>query len=101
MITKVKGVMLTVTVCVGSSCYMRGSDELAGVFEALIEKASLSHRVQLVGSFCMGECSTGISVKLGDRPYRDVRLEDAENFFYKELIPWASQGEMGQCNNSG
>jgi NADH:ubiquinone oxidoreductase subunit E len=93
--------MLTVTVCVGSSCYMRGSDELAGVLEALIEKASLNQRVQLIGSFCMGECSTGISVKLGDQSYRDVRLEEAENFFYKELLPWAHQGESERCNNPG
>jgi len=93
--------MLTVTVCVGSSCYMRGSDELAGVLEALIEKASLNQRVQLVGSFCMGECSTGISVKLGDRSYRDVRLEEAENFFYQELLPWAHRGENERCNNPG
>ena len=93
--------MLTVTVCVGSSCYMRGSDELAEVLEALIERASLSKRVQLVGSFCMGECSTGISVKLGEHHYQTVRLEEAEKFFYKELLPWAHQGETERCNKTG
>jgi NADH:ubiquinone oxidoreductase subunit E len=79
--------MVTITVCVGSSCYMRGTDDLAEALEKLIEKEALQDQVELIGSFCMGECSPGVSVRIGDRQYREVRCEEAENFFYQEVLP--------------
>ena len=79
--------MLTITICVGSSCYMRGSDDLAAALEELIEKEALQEQVQLIGSFCMGECSPGISIRVGERQYREVRFQDAETFFYQEIFP--------------
>ncbi len=79
--------MVTITICVGSSCYMRGSDDLASALEGLIEKEALDAKVELVGSFCMGECSPGISIRVGEHQYRDVHFEDAEIFFYREVFP--------------
>jgi NADH:ubiquinone oxidoreductase subunit E len=79
--------MVIITICVGSSCYMRGSDDLASALERLIEKEALEAKVDLIGSFCMSECSPGISIRVGDHQYRDVRFEDAEHFFYQEIFP--------------
>jgi NADH:ubiquinone oxidoreductase subunit E len=79
--------MLTITICVGSSCYLRGSDELASALEGFIEREALQEELQLAGSFCMGECSTGISIKIGERQYREIRPQDAEPFFYGEILP--------------
>jgi hypothetical protein len=66
---------------------MRGSDDLAAALEGLIEREALQEQVQLIGSFCMGDCSPGISIQVGERQYRDVRFEDAETFFYQEVLP--------------
>ena len=30
--------MVTITICVGSSCYVRGSDKIVETFERLIQK---------------------------------------------------------------
>ncbi len=79
--------MLTVTVCVGSSCSVRGSDELAAEFERLIEKEKLTNKIELVGAFCMEVCSMGVSVKVNDRTFKEVHPEDAEKFFYGEIVP--------------
>jgi NADH:ubiquinone oxidoreductase subunit E len=79
--------MVTITICVGSSCYMRGSDDLASALEGLIEKAALQDQVEIIGSFCMGECSPGISIRVGDRQYREIHCEEAETFFYQEVLP--------------
>jgi len=78
--------MVTVVVCVGSSCYVRGSDKVAETFEALIEKGALHDQVELMGAFCMEQCSMGVSVRVGDEVYRGVRTEDAETFFYDEIV---------------
>ena len=79
--------MVTVTLCVGSSCYVRGSNKVADTFEALIEKEGLQGEVELMGAFCMEMCSMGVSIRVGDRTYSGVRPEDAETFFYKEIVP--------------
>ena len=79
--------MLTVVVCVGSSCYVRGSEKLAEVFENLIRSEGLAAQVELTGAYCMEHCSMGVSVRVGDRIYRGVQLDNAEAFFYQEVLP--------------
>lgn len=78
--------MLIITICVGSSCSIRGSDELASEIQRLIEKENLQGLVDIVGAFCMDTCSKGVSIRVGDRHFSGIKPEDAENFFYKEIM---------------
>ncbi|MEI7671007.1 MAG: (2Fe-2S) ferredoxin domain-containing protein [Syntrophales bacterium] len=78
--------MLVVTICVGSSCNLRGSDDLAIKIQNLIEKENLEGMVDIVGAFCMDACSRGISVRVGKRQFSGIRPEDGEAFFYKEIM---------------
>ena len=79
--------MLRITICVGSSCSVRGSDDMAAVIEQLIERENLADQVELVGAFCMDQCSNGVSLKVGERQYRELQPQDAETFFYDEVLP--------------
>lgn len=79
--------MLIVTICVGSSCSIRGSDDLAAEFQRLIDKESLSGLVDIVGAFCMDTCSKGVSIRVGDAAFSGIRPGDAEDFFYREVLP--------------
>jgi NADH:ubiquinone oxidoreductase subunit E len=79
--------MLRITICVGSSCSVRGSDDMAAVIEQLIERENLADQVELVGAFCMDQCSNGVSLKVGKRQYRDLQPQDAETFFYEKVLP--------------
>lgn len=81
--------MLTIVVCVGSSCYVRGSDQVAETIENLVAKEHLENDVELIGSFCMDACSMGVSVRVGDRVYRGISPASAEMFFYDEVLPAA------------
>jgi len=81
--------MLIITICVGSSCSVRGSDDLAQTLQQCIEAEKLEGRVDIVGAFCMEACSKGVSIKVGDRAFSGIRPEDALDFFYKEIIPYA------------
>ena len=78
--------MLLITICVGSSCSLRGSDELASELFRLIEKEKLEGLVDIVGAFCMDACSKGVSVRVGDREFSGIRPQEAEAFFYKEIL---------------
>jgi NADH:ubiquinone oxidoreductase subunit E len=79
--------MLTITVCVGSSCYVRGSEGLAEKFDALIKERGISAKVELTGAFCMDQCSMGVSVRVGDKVYRCVDPTQALPFFEHEVMP--------------
>ena len=79
--------MQNIVVCVGSSCYVRGSERLAETFERLIKENRLEAQVELTGAFCMEHCSMGVSVRLGDRVYRCVDADEAEAFFAREVLP--------------
>ncbi|HOP41810.1 MAG TPA: (2Fe-2S) ferredoxin domain-containing protein [Syntrophales bacterium] len=78
--------MLLITICVGSSCSLRGSDELASELFNLIKKEKLEGLVDIVGAFCMDSCSKGVSVRVGDHEFSGILPEDAESFFYKEIM---------------
>jgi NADH:ubiquinone oxidoreductase subunit E len=78
--------MLLITICVGSSCSLRGSDELASELFRLIKKEKLEGLVDIVGAFCMDACSKGVSVRIGDREFSGIRPQQAEEFFYKEIM---------------
>lgn len=78
--------MLTITICVGSSCSIRGSDELATVLQRCIEKEHLDGLVEIVGAFCMDSCCQGVSVRVGDRPFSGLRPGEGEAFFYREIL---------------
>jgi NADH:ubiquinone oxidoreductase subunit E len=78
--------MLTITVCVGSSCYVRGSEVLAEKFDALIKERGLGAKVELTGAFCMDQCSMGVSVRVGDKVHRCVDPSQALTFFEFEVM---------------
>jgi len=86
--------MITVTICVGSSCSVRGSDEFAEALEQEIEKRGLGDRIRLVGAFCMEQCSKGISVKVDDQQYREVHFLEAASFFEREILPRLNREEQ-------
>jgi NADH:ubiquinone oxidoreductase subunit E len=52
---------LTVTVCVGSSCHIKGARDVIMRFNELLKKQKLEDVVELKGSFCMERCGEGIN----------------------------------------
>ncbi len=73
--------MLIITICVGSSCSMRGSDELASEYSRLIEKENLEGLVDIVGAFCMDTCSKGVSVRVGEREFSGIQTGTGRRIF--------------------
>jgi len=86
--------MLTIVICVGSSCHVRGSDEVAATFESIIEREGLADRVELIGAFCMDHCSMGVSVRVGETVYGGVLPSDAEAFFDRSVRPLLGDGAI-------
>lgn len=78
--------MLTVTVCVGSSCFVRGAPKVIEEFQRLIDTLPPGS-VELKGSFCMEKCTHGVTVRIGDKVFTAVRPESVESIFRDNVLP--------------
>ena len=47
---------MNVYICIGSSCYLKGSRDIITILERLINIHNVKDKVTLMGSFCMGHC---------------------------------------------
>ena len=77
--------MLKITVCIGSSCHIKGSRQVVEQLQYLIAENKLGEKVELGGSFCMGKCQQGVCVTVNDSFY-SVSPENTGEFFAKEII---------------
>lgn len=72
--------MMKITVCIGSSCHIKGSRQVVGQLQKLIADNNLGDKVELGGTFCMGNCQKGVCVTVDDAFY-SVTPETVEEFF--------------------
>ena len=84
---------MTITICIGSSCHLKGSRTIIQKLEELITEHQLNDKIELNGSFCMGECSNGVCVKINDELF-SVSPETVNTFFENEVHSLPSNHEQ-------
>ena len=77
--------MLKITVCIGSSCHVKGSRQVVEQLQSLIAAAGLGDKVELGGTFCMGNCQQGVCVTVNDI-FHSVTPESVADFFANEVL---------------
>lgn len=75
---------MKITVCIGSSCHIKGSRQVVEKLQQLIAEHNISNKVDLSGKFCMGMCQQGVCVSVEDKIF-SVTPETVEEFFIKEI----------------
>lgn len=75
---------MIITVCIGSSCHIKGSKQVVEQLRALVAENCLDHLISLTGAFCMGECMNGVCVKIDDAMF-SVQPKNVETFFNTEV----------------
>jgi NADH-quinone oxidoreductase subunit G len=76
---------LTVNVCVGTSCLIRGSQDLLHNLIAYIEDAGLQNAVDVRATFCFEQCDRGPTISVGDKVLERCTLEQASAAVADEL----------------
>ena len=76
---------MKITVCIGSSCHIKGSRQVVEQLQYLISENKLGDKVELGGTFCMGKCQKGVCVTVDDN-FFSVTPETVDEFFSKEVI---------------
>ena len=77
--------MLKITVCIGSSCHIKGSRQVVEKLQALIAENSLNDKVEMSGTFCMGNCQQGVCVTVNEA-FHSVSPETVDEFFAQEVL---------------
>lgn len=77
--------MLKITVCIGSSCHIKGSRQVVEQLQDLISENSLNDKIDLGGTFCMGKCQQGVCVTV-DEDFYSVTPETVNEFFNNEVL---------------
>lgn len=77
--------MLKITVCIGSSCHNKGSRQVVEQLQCLIAENNIGDKVELGGTFCMGQCRNGVCVTVNDS-FHSVTPEDVGEFFAREVL---------------
>ncbi|MBC2582817.1 (2Fe-2S) ferredoxin domain-containing protein [Clostridium sp. DJ247] len=79
--------MVTINVCVGSACHLKGSYDIIEAFQQFIETYKLKDKVELKGAFCLSHCTEGVSVKFDDEDtIYSLRTTNVESFFKEQVM---------------
>ncbi len=76
---------MKVTVCIGSSCHLKGSRKIVEVLQDLIRTNNLDEKVELGGTFCIGQCQKGVCVTVGEEVF-SVSPETVKEFFEENIL---------------
>lgn len=78
--------MITITVCIGSSCHLKGSYDVVSRLETLIKENYLENKVSLQASFCSGNCTNAVCVKINNGDVISVNKDNVDEFFMEHIL---------------
>ncbi len=77
---------MKITICIGSSCHLKGSKRVVNRLQELIAENDLSEKAELNGAFCMKKCGEdGVRVMVDEKIY-SVLPENVDEFFDNEIL---------------
>ena len=76
---------MKITVCIGSSCHIKGSRLVVEQLQKLIGENKLEDKVELGGTFCLGQCQQGVCVTV-DEDFFSVTPDNVVEFFNDNVL---------------
>ena len=78
---------MTVFVCVGSSCHLKGSYEVIELLTKRVKEEHLENQIELKGTFCLGKCGVaGVSIKVEDEIITGVTPKNFDDVFNAHIL---------------
>ena len=75
---------MKITVCIGSSCHVKGSRQVVRALQQLISDNKLEDKVELGGTFCLSNCQKGVCVTVDGEIFSVT--PDSVNAFFTENV---------------
>jgi NADH:ubiquinone oxidoreductase subunit E len=78
---------MIIQICVGSSCHIKGSQDIVELLQSAVAEHHLENEVTLAGSFCIGKCNRiGVTVQVDDEVHTGVTREGFKEFFQEHVL---------------
>lgn len=75
----------SVSVCMGSSCFLRGNKEMMIFIKELISSHSWENYIELKGDLCSGHCSKGPVIKIDGAIHNGLSLMSVEEVLKSKI----------------
>ena len=86
--------MMIIQVCVGSSCHIRGSQEIVALLQNAVEEYHLEDKITLAGNFCIGKCNrVGVTVQVDEQVHTGITRENFKDFFNEKVLDVINERE--------
>ncbi|HYF82417.1 MAG TPA: NAD(P)H-dependent oxidoreductase subunit E [Clostridia bacterium] len=72
---------MIIQVCIGSACHLKGAYNVINSLQKLINEKSLQDIITLRAAFCLGCCTSAVSVQIDDGPVLSVCDNTVGQFF--------------------
>lgn len=76
---------VTITICLGSSCFARGNARNVEVVQQFIASPQAAVDVQLQGHLCRGQCTAGPNILIDQQAYHEVDPVTLAGLLHREL----------------
>lgn len=78
--------MREISICVGSSCHLKGAHDVVEIFQNMLKEYSLENQIHLKASFCQGRCTDGVVITVDGEFITGVNPENAREIFYNNFV---------------
>lgn len=78
--------MITISICVGSACHLRGSYDVLNAFKLLLERYGVQATVSMEGNFCQGLCTEGVVIRINDTIIKNVSKSNVFEIFNRYVL---------------
>lgn len=78
---------MKVSICVGSSCHLKGSHEVITRLQELIKEYHVFNDIELSASFCLGNCAQGVSMTVDGELISNANKDTIDNIFKDIILP--------------
>jgi NADH:ubiquinone oxidoreductase subunit E len=75
-----------VEICMGSSCFLKGSYQVLDAFQELCRRHALQETVAIAGAFCKEHCRDGVSVEIDGQLFSVPDAEAAHALFTAHFL---------------
>jgi len=75
-----------ISVCVGSSCFLRGAPQVLEALQREIAAHRLENRVVLKGTFCLNACTKGVTIVIDDQIFTGMTPEGVSELFFSCVL---------------
>ena len=78
---------MVIRICVGSSCHLKGSQDIVMLLQNEIANHHLENEITLIGSLCVGKCNRdGVSVQVDDEIFVGITKDNFKEFFTENVL---------------